>query len=353
MTSGTDCARRVRTSPRPRIARIAAPQHLLLALATLVACAPPSNDPPDATTRSHATASEPAPSGAATSLEALPTSPEAMLISLGRPHAAIRLKMAAHELRCDVEYEVTPSTITAHPREGGVKRTAQILTETLRLHVEAPDDPAAPPNFRMRQQDSRGGAREVIAVDGQLFVRFHDRPWTRHAMDGAMWEQWLTDASRCVHDVLQLGARGLTVTSAGRPETGADADLVHFTLGMRDDAPAPIAPVHSRSRPLRGEGPLPDDAMTWRADAITTALSGDLWMDADTGVWRRADVQARFKLRGREDRAPATGVVRVKATLEMPAGDRAIQAPQDATALPLRRRLANEEARLLDGLAGR
>lgn len=263
---------------------------------------------------------------------------EDLLAALAQPHAAIRPHLGSHELTTSADLSLLPADAApgVTPLDAPVVQP-QAVHDELSLRWSAPDGASdgAPMRLRLSQTNDHDRGREVIVIDPTVHVRKAHRGWFHYPRDSDRIEQWLDDAQRSVHDVVELAAPQLSVQAAALEGAGLDGGAaVEITLGL-DPA------VHAERR---AAGPT----QAWRQGIELSAVEGTLRLDARSGAWLRADVNVRYRLTGADGR-PLTGQARL--TARVTPGAVTVEAPADSQPLPSRLRYDDEQRRLLDGLA--
>jgi hypothetical protein len=107
----------------------------------------------------------------------------------------------------------------------------------------------------------------------------------------------------------------------------------------------------SRARPIVVGSA--DPLRAWRKDAEITAITGEVVVDAKSGLWLAADVHVGYTMPGPDGR-DLRGDAHVKGSVTPLQPDTAtIEVPADVAPILERTRYEVERTRLLDGLAGR
>jgi len=258
-----------------------------------------------------------------------------LLAALAQPHATLRDRLGPHQLQTTADFSLVPSgppPAEHPPLDQPVVRPQQLHDElTLRF---VPDPAGLRASLRQANDHERG--REVVVADETIHVRKAHREWFHYPRDSDLIEQWLDDAQRSVHDVVQLAAPRLALTAAAVDGAGVDgAAAVEITLGLADGNAAERVAAGPTQR--------------WRAGAQIDAITGTVRLDAQSGAWLHADVDVRYRVKGADGRELAghvhlTGRVTLDPSL-------AVQPPAESAPLPSRLRYDHEQRELLRGLA--
>jgi hypothetical protein len=201
-----------------------------------------------------------------------------------------------------------------------------------------------PAKFSLAQHNDHDHGRDVVVADERMYTRHEHRGWYVQPLQADVWELWLDDAQRSVSDVLALAAPRLHIEASTRAGEGlAGGDALALKLAMADTND----PARASTEGLR----------EWRKDAEITAIAGDVVVDARTGLWLSADVRVSYSLPGPDGR-PLHGDAKVSGSVTPLTPDTAtivVPTPESQGVSPLleRTRYEVEQARLLDGLAGR
>jgi hypothetical protein len=268
----------------------------------------------------------------------------ALLESLAQDHAAARGAIGPHALKVHVEVALAPQGEPPTPEaEVGKPRP---VADAVRDDIELVWGSAhgRPPLFSLAQHNDHDHGRDVVVADERMYTRHEHRGWYVQTLQADVWELWLDDAQRSVSDVVALAAPRLHVESSTRAGEGlAGGDAIALKLALAD--------AHDPAR-VSGEG-----LREWRKDAEITAIAGDVLVDAKTGLWLTADVRVSYAMAGPDGR-PLHGNAMVSGAVTPLTTDTAtvkVPTPEEEGVAPLleRTRYEVEQARLLDGLAGR
>ena len=209
----------------------------------------------------------------------------------------------------------------------------QIVHDELELRWATIDD--GPIQLHLAQTNNHDRGREVIVSGETIHVRHAHRGWYHYPRDSDLIEQWLDDAQRSVHDVVELAAPRLSVHATRIDGAGIGGGAgVEITLGLTDA--------------IRPEATATGPTQRWRTQAQIEAIEGTLRLDARHGVWLQADVNVRYRLTG-ADGSPLMGQATIRGRVTT--GAVTVEAPADSSPLPSRLRYDDERRRLLDGLA--
>jgi hypothetical protein len=268
----------------------------------------------------------------------------AVLESLAQAHGAAREAIGPHKLKVHVEVALAPQGEPPTPEaEVGKPRP---MADAVKDDIEVVwgSAPGGPPRFSLAQHNDHDHGRDVVVAEERMFTRHEHRGWYVQPLQADVWELWLDDAQRSVSDVLALAAPRLHVASSTRAGEGlAGGDAIALVLGLAD--------THDPSRASAA------GLREWRKDAEITAIAGDVVVDARTGLWLSADVRVSYSMPGPDGR-PLHGDAKVSGSVTPLTPDTAtIEVPepelQGVSPLLERTRYEVEQARLLDGLAGR
>ncbi|MEM9460963.1 MAG: hypothetical protein AAGF11_42760 [Myxococcota bacterium] len=298
---------------------------------------------------------------------------EDLLAALAQPHAVVRTNLGPHQLQRSADFSLVPpgappgAPSAAPPNDdpGSDPRSApgsdpdsalaptdrsapapapapevdrpvvrpQVVHDELELRWGTVDE--GPVTLHLAQTNDHDRGREVIVIGETIHVRHAHRGWNHYPRDSDRIEQWLDDAQRSVHDVVELAAPRLSIQATRVDGAGIGGGAgVEITLGLTDA--------------IRPETTARGPTQRWRTQAQIEAIEGTLRLDARRGVWLEADVNVRYRLMG-ADGSPLTGQAQVRGRVTP--GAVAVQAPADSFPLRSRLRYDDERRRLLDGLA--
>jgi hypothetical protein len=218
----------------------------------------------------------------------------------------------------------------------GAPSTREII-DTLELLWAS--ESADPTRFRLFQGDDQGVGRDLLVLDERVFTRLPYRDWIERPLEGgdAIHWQWLDDAQRSLHDVIQFAAPALALSV-----TSSDELLVSFALALADPSPTSSPPS---ARDLHG---------AWREHVIFDAVSGALTLTRASGLWTQGTVEIAYHHADIEGHQ-VDGVLEWSgelAPVDLATLDPSRLAPPAATALPERTRYELEKRELLRDLAG-
>ncbi|MBX7078911.1 MAG: hypothetical protein K1X88_06960, partial [Nannocystaceae bacterium] len=168
--------------------------------------------------------------------------PEALLTATAQHHAQLRAALGAHRLHVSLAFELTPEGAPAQeePAVGEQRPQPQQLADEIEL-VWAQAPPNAP-RFSLTQSNDKDRGRDVIVDGDQVYTRQRNRDWYVGPRQSDVYELWLDDAARSVHDVLALARPRLALAARAVAGGGiAGADAVELTLS-RNATAAPPAP---------------------------------------------------------------------------------------------------------------
>lgn len=257
----------------------------------------------------------------------------ALLDALHQGHAKLRSAVGPHRMKVRTTFDLTPQgePATPEPAVDELRPAPQHVDDQLELLWVT----ASPnvPRFSLSQSNEHDRGRDIVVDGERIFTRQMNRSWYVGPLQADVYELWLDDAQRSVHDAVALAAPQLATAVA----PGADGALV-VTL--------------SRAATADPSRVVDDPRSAWRKAAAIDAIDGTLELDAGTGAWRRAEVHVTFSMRGPDGR---TLLGRIDLVGETAAVDATTPLPVPTDAQPLleRTRYDAERARLLDGLAGR
>lgn len=263
----------------------------------------------------------------------------AVVNALAQGHAAARSTLGPHELSVSVELSLTPvgEPSTPEAEVGHPRPVADAVRDEIRLVWASAAGSA--PRFQLSQHNDHDHGRDVVVADERMYTRHEHRGWYVQPLQVDVWELWLDDAQRAPSDVVALAAPRLQVqatTRAGEGIAGGDALALQLALASAPD------PTRVSAAPLQ----------EWRKDAEITAITGEVVVDAKSGLWLSADVRVGYTMPGPDGRA-LRGDAHVKGSVTALGPDATIQVPTDVAPVLERTRYEVERARLLDGLAGR
>jgi hypothetical protein len=247
--------------------------------------------------------------------------------------------MGPHRLSWEASYSLVheQGAPTTETPVGGRAVPEQTVNDSLVLEWAAGTDESLP-RFRLEQHNDHDRGREVIVVDGTMYVRPRFRGWTYNPVETDVWALWLDDAQRAAHDIVELASPQLRLIPSARAGAGlAGGDAVAYTLELAD-APAAAAPT--------GTG------RAWRSRARIVGVEGEVLIDRGSGLWLSCDVVVRYGVEG-ADGLPLRGEAHVRGSVA-PAADGAIAVavPAGAERAAARVRYEIEREELLDGLIG-
>lgn len=238
-------------------------------------------------------------------------------------HQDIRDRIGAHRLTFEATYRLEPEPPSpALPDVDAPVFRDQRVEDSLTLQW-APDDDDGP-RFVLSQHNDQGRGRDVILHGGTVYSRLEHRPWMASPLETEAHELWLDDAQRAAAEALAFVAPRASLTAQGEGR-------FTVSLGEPTDFEAPATPRDA-----------------WRDDVEFEAIDGTLALDADSGAWRRIDLDARYVV-------SATGgrVLRGRFTIHgtVTSQDVTIEPPEHVEPLRDRTRLMVDRERILDGLA--
>jgi hypothetical protein len=315
------------TSRRPRGAAV-------LALLLLAACGDDEAAPTSATASGGAAATASlAPEGLATG------DVEALLEALHTSHGRLRTQVGPHRMTVRSSFDVSPQgePATPEPAVDELRPVAQHVDDTLELvWVTAAVNE---PRFSLSQSNEHDRGRDVVVDGERIYTRQKNRGWYVGPLQADLYELWLDDAQRSVHDVVALAAPQLAISVAKtNGGLGADGAALAFTLSRATATNASLAIDTTRA--------------AWRKAASIDTIEGTIVVDAATGAWLTADVRVGFSMPGPDGRT-LQGRVTIAGELSAIDASTPLAVPTDAQPLLERTRYDAERARLLDGLAGR
>jgi hypothetical protein len=269
-------------------------------------------------------------------LEAIAAEPSvpALLALLGRTHALTIDALGAHRLSYEATFDLNPDGPIPRPKVDQPVVVAQSVTDRLELSFAS----AAPLRFSLTQSNDRSQARDVIVVDERVYTRLPHGEWLFRPLETDHHRLWLDDAQRCVHDLVELAAPRVAITPPSKEDLEGRPVWV-FDLGLSEAVDPDLV--------------APGERASWRHAAEIDAVEGSVSIDASTGVWRRATLEVRYRVRDSAGRT-LTGRATLSAALDpAPEESVVVSAPDGAKPQPERIRPLVERDRLLDGLAGR
>lgn len=262
--------------------------------------------------------------------------PASVLAALLQTHRSVRDALGPHELQYTSTIAVEPSAPTTEPPPvGALAVRGDSVRDSLSLLWAGADE--AGPRFQLLQSNDHDRGRDVVVLDGRMYVQLMHRPFTVQPVESDVHELWLDDALHAVGDAVAFVAPAAAMQARAAPGEGllgGDAVVVSLELGESPTPPADAA---------AGEA--------WRQNARFTEISGSIRIDAATGVWLEAELAAAYEVADAEGNM-ARGSLNLAGTLKPRSGDATpLAAPADAKPLPERERYEVERARILDGLA--
>lgn len=257
----------------------------------------------------------------------------ALLAALHRSHAEIRRDTGPHRLRVHTSFDLSPTGDPATPEPAVEEKRPMPQHVDDELELLWLTTQVNAPRFSLTQSNEHDRGRDVIVDGERVFTRQRNRTWFVGPVQSDVFELWLDDAQRSVHDVVALAAVQLAV-SASREES-----TIVLTL--------------SRAAAANPGLRVSDPRAAWRSKAQVDAVAGTITLDATTLAWVTAKLDVSYSVPGPDGRTLA-GSVKIDAAREAVAGDTALPIPAEAQVQPLqeRSRYDAERARLLDGLAG-
>lgn len=255
----------------------------------------------------------------------------ALLAALHQSHAQVRGEIGPHRLRIRTSFDLAPSGDAATPEPAVDEK------RPLPQHVDDEIDllwlttAVNTPRFSLTQSNEHDRGRDVLVDGDRVYTRQRNRTWFVAPVQSDVFELWLDDAQRSVHDIVALAAVQLAV-SASRQESA-----IVLTLS-RASAADPTKRVA-------------DPRSAWRSKAQIDAVAGSITLDASTLAWVTAKLDVSYSMPGPDGRT-LVGRVTIDATREAAAADSPLPIPADAQPIQERTRYDAERARLLDGLAG-
>lgn len=262
--------------------------------------------------------------------------PDAVIAALLQPHRAMRDAIGPHDLQytSNVTIQTAPGTPDPAPVGASALRS-DAVRDNLSLSWLGTDD--AGPRFSLSQSNDHDRGRNVVVLDGRMYVQLAHRPFTVQPVESDVHELWLDDAAHAVGDAVAFVAPGAAMqarAAAGEGLGGGDAVVISLELADTPAAPPAAAP-----------------GQAWRQNARFTEISGSIRIDSATGAWLEAELTAAYELADSEGNI-ATGGLNLAGTLQPRSPDAAaLSAPPDAKPLPERLRYEVERQRILDGLA--
>lgn len=264
----------------------------------------------------------------------------ALVNALAQGHAIARTTIGPHELSVSVDLSLTPVGEPATPEAevGKPRPLADAVRDEIRLRWAS--TPGTAPRFSLTQHNDHDHGRDIVVADERMYTRHEHRGWYVQPLQVDVWELWLDDAQHALYDVVALAAPRLqlqSTTRAGEGLAGGDALALQLALAS---APDPSKAV---------QGPQ----QAWRKDVEITAITGEVVVDAKSGLWLAADVHVGYSMPGPDGRA-LRGDAHVKGTVvALQPESTTLEVPTDVAPVLERTRYEVERARLLDGLAGR
>jgi hypothetical protein len=250
--------------------------------------------------------------------------PAALVRAVRVPHHRVGQSLGPHVFRATSSVDVTVS--------GGSEPDAHE-----KLDVTARIEYAEPQRFRALVENSADYGREIILTDGQLYLRprygaFHRRPpGDEHEPAG-----WRDDIYGELAGHLELLAVGLAVRDGGAADVGGrPARRIELA---RAEVPRELRTAASPQR-------------AWRSTIEVESLSGEIFLDRETGVPLRARLEGVARAR-RDQRLVRMHVV-VEHSIEAIGQAVAITAPpaQQWVDTPVRSREVAEREHLLEDIA--
>lgn len=253
----------------------------------------------------------------------------ALLDVLEQSHATARAATGPHRLTWKVKIDLkgTDSRAEFVPVDSPVVDDQHVSDEGTLAWAGTDDDP----KWSLSQKNDHERGRQVVALGPTMYVAQRHRAFVKQPYEPHVIELWLDDAQHVVYDAVELAAPRLAI------DTERSDDTITVTLS-RADAEIDIPPRPS------SEGVRRD----WRLGAEVSAITGSLSIDAQTGLWRSADLEVQYALTG-ADKRRMVGKLTLEAAVE-PGAPGPIVAPKTAEALPEQRRYAVEQEALLEGL---
>jgi hypothetical protein len=255
----------------------------------------------------------------------------ALLAALHRSHAQVRGDTGPHRIRVRTSFDLAPTgdPATPEPAVDEQRPMPQHVDDELELLwvTSAPNQP----RFSLVQRNEHDRGRDVVVDGERIYTRQKNRAWFVGPVQSDVFELWLDDAQRSVHDVVSLAAPQLAVSAAQQ-----DSAIV-LTLSRAATSDPSLAAAGGRA--------------AWRSKAQIDAVSGSVTLDATTLAWQSAKAEVQFSMPGPDGRTLA-GRVTIDASRQTVPGDTPLPIPADAQPLQERTRYDAERARLLDGLAG-
>lgn len=253
----------------------------------------------------------------------------ALLDVLEQSHATAAAATGPHRLTWKVEIDLkgTDSRAEFVPVDSPVVDDQHVSDEGTLSWAGTDDDP----KWSLSQQNDHERGREVVALGSTMYVAQRHRAFVQQPYEPHVVALWLDDAQHVVYDAVELAAPRLAI------DAESSEDTITVTLS-RADAEIDIPPRPS-SEGVRRQ---------WRLGAELMAITGSLSIDAQTGLWRSADLEVQYALTGADERR-MVGKLTLEAAVE-PGAPGPVVAPKAAEALPERRRYAVEQEALLEGL---
>jgi hypothetical protein len=266
----------------------------------------------------------------------------AVVDALSQGHGIARTMIGPHQLSVSVELALTPvgEPATTEAEVGKPRPVADAVRDEIRLVWASA--PGTPPRFSLAQHNDHDHGRDIVVADERMYTRHEHRGWYVQPLQVDVWELWLDDAQHALSDVVALAAPRLQVQASTRSGGGlAGGDALALQLALA-----------SASDPARVVGSV-DPLRAWRKDAEITAITGEVVVDAKSGLWLAADVHVGYTIPGPDGRE-LRGDAHVKGSVTPLQPDTAtIEVPADVAPILERTRYEVERTRLLDGLAGR
>ena len=267
----------------------------------------------EAASRDHATAGEATVSGV--------PSPAQLLAWLHQGHRIARERLGPHQLSYQARFSVS----------GGSNPPATVVDDLSLTWASPAGDP---PRFRLEQHNDHGRGRELVVAKDSSHVRILPRPWVQRPLETELYEVWLDDAQRSVHDVVALAVDSMQITPLSEVETHAGRSVATYELALGAPSPEPTAKS--------------DEHPAWRQTLKVDSLEGRLVVDVQTGLWLEADVRVEYT--SSDEDTSVQGKVAVRATVT-PGPTPAIEPPADVQPLSALPRYEHEQRQLLEGIA--
>ncbi len=276
-------------------------------VAALVALAFACTDPVDKAAKQRIFSQEDPPKAVAAaseklSPESLDATPSAARRILGMGAAETTERLGAHRFSAGVTFEWSAG-------QGDGKQLKLVEQRTL---VAGPGGVSG--DFHALIENSRDQGLEVLRVRGQVFAKSRYGKYRQRLRDRGMAEREREEVFGALRDIDELFQGRIRLTQSGSA-TFQGRNAWKYTVSLADAKDGPAAALPARAEPKQGADETTRRRLTFFDKGEPKALTGEVWVDAETAVVLKA------KLDGRMQVASELGNAKLRLTLDSSLSD--------------------------------